>query len=109
MPSSSTWWFTAALLLEDIGPRRRRPRRMTRAAQGGGRRQFVARAVVEPVAPMEPPAPLVLLAVGEEGVRAGLPEQTGRERGFRIAGRIEQALQMAAVRQDEGRVVAHDL
>src|SRR5262245_59045074 len=103
MPSPST-----SLLLEDIRARRRRTRTMTRVAQCGWSRHFVARTLIKPVTPMRPPAALVPLARAQEGVRAVLSERAGGEGGFRIAGRVEQALQMTAVRQDECRILAHD-
>src|SRR5262249_62002104 len=96
------------LLIEDIRPRSRHIRTMTRVTQHGGCRLFLVRTLVEPVAPMEPPAPLVLLAAGKKCVRASRRERSGNEGGFLVAGRIEKALQMPAVRQNEGRVIPHD-
>src|SRR5262245_46212267 len=52
------------LLIEDIHPGSRHIRTMTRVTQHSGCRLFLVRTLVEPVAPVEPPAPLVLLAAG---------------------------------------------
>jgi hypothetical protein len=85
-----------ALLIKDVRPGSRHIRAMTRVAQCGGSRYFVVRALVEPVAPVEPPAAFVLLAAGQECVGAGLRERSGHEGCFLVAGRIEKALQVTA-------------
>src|SRR5262249_39605276 len=76
------------LLIEDIRPGSRRIRTMTRVTQRGGCRLFLVRTLVEPVAPVEPPAALVLLAAGHKCFRARRRERSGNEGGFLVAGRI---------------------
>src|SRR5262249_29076509 len=77
-----------ALLIEDIRSRSRHIRTMTHVTQDGGCRHFLVRTLVEPVAPVEPPTPLVLLAAGQECVWASRRERSRNEGGFLVAGRI---------------------
>src|SRR6266436_10204283 len=64
---------------------------------------------MKPVAPVEPPASLPLLGRGQECVRAGWIDGSDHEGGFRIGRRVDEALEMAAIRKHEGRPLAHDL
>src|ERR1700722_17088724 len=85
--------------LKDIGSRRRRASRIPFVADLGGRRGFLARSLVQPVAPVRPPAPALLLALREEPIRVRRRRERGDERGFCICRRIDEALQMAAIRE----------
>src|SRR5215469_14344948 len=82
---------------------------MTLVPQRGWSRNFFVRTRVEPVAPVKPPAALVLLAAGQKCIRTSLVDRASDERSFRVARRIKKALQMTTVRQDKCRILAHDL
>src|SRR5271165_6997857 len=72
-----------------------------RGAQFRRRRRLFARPLGEPRAPVDPPAAVALLGGARE--RFGFSD-AGSSQGvssLRITGRIEKALQVASVRQDE--------
>src|SRR5258708_20469445 len=99
----------ARLLVKDISPRSSSKHWMAFASQRRDRRNFFARSCVQPIAPVEPPASLALLSRGQECVRAGWIDGSDHEGGLRIGRRVDEALEMAAVRKHEGRPLAHDL
>src|SRR6516225_631558 len=95
--------------VKDIGPRRLGHHRMPRAAEGGGRIDLLTRARMQPVPPIEPPASFPLLGGSEERIGPRGIDPSDHEGRLRVCRWIEQALQVAAVRQHEGRAFAHDL
>src|SRR3984885_11578701 len=75
--------------------------------RGGG--TLVPRSRQQPIAPVEPPASLSLLGCGHERVRTGRVDRPDHEGGFLIGRRIEEALEVSAVRKHEGRPLTYDL
>src|SRR5271165_6723458 len=74
---------------------------------GGGRTEvrpadFVARACRQPLAPMRPPAPRLLCRACGKCIRVGRTRRPSLERRLGISGRVEEALQVARIRQYEG-------
>src|ERR1700746_3317122 len=95
--------------VKDVGPRRLGYHRIPRATQRNGRVDLLTRARMQPVPPIEPPASFPFLGGSEERIGpCGIdsPDYKGR---LRVCRWIEQALQVAAVRQHESRALAHDL
>src|SRR5262249_594117 len=64
---------------------------------------------LDPREPMGPPAPLVLRRLLEPGLRVVGPRRAGPEHRLGIAGRIEQALDMAVVGKHERAALAVQL
>src|SRR5262249_6864324 len=79
------------------------------AAEFGGRGDFCSGSLVEPIAPMQPPASVPLFRTGEERVPIRCSGEAGDERCLWIGWRVQEALQVAAVGQHKGRVVAVNL
>src|SRR5262249_8958004 len=97
------------LSLPDVAAGRCLPRRVLLAAQGGWRRCHGAGARLDPVEPVRPPAAAVLRCLRAPRLRVRCARRTGPEARLRIAGRIEQALNMAAVGEREGATLAVEL
>src|SRR6516165_6030263 len=68
-----------------------------------------AGARMQPVPPVEPPASFPLLGGSEERIGPRGIDPPDHEGCLRVCRRIEQALKVAAVREHEGRALAHDL
>ena len=88
--SVSRWQASS---VKDVSPRGRRKDRMAFVPQRRGRRNLLARARLQPIAPVEPPASLPLLGRGHERIRTGWIDRPDHEGGLRIGRRIEKALQ----------------
>src|SRR5258708_37428426 len=100
---------SAGPLVKDVSPRSCSKDGMAFAPQRRGRRNLFARSCLQPIAPVEPPASLALLGRGQECVRAGWIDGSDHEGGLRFGRRVDEALEMAAVRKHEGRPLAHHL
>src|SRR5689334_5305274 len=96
------------LPLENIRSGRRPNDRMTLVAERFWRFDLFTRSFMQPVAPIEPPAPLRLLRIRQNRVRSAWIDPADHVRGFLVGRGIEKALEMAAVRQYESRCVADD-
>src|SRR6266481_3293386 len=97
------------LSIKDVSPRGFRKDGMTFAAERCRCGDLFTGARMQPVAPIEPPASLPLLGGGEESIGPRRIDRSDHEGRFRVGRWIEQALQMAAVREHEGGVFAQDL
>src|SRR6516165_6652028 len=95
--------------VKDVGPRRLGHHRMPRAAERNGRIDLLTRARMQPAPPVEPPASFPRLGGREERIGPRGIDPPDHEGRLRVCRRIEQALQVAAVREHEGRALAHDL
>ena len=94
-------------LLHDVSARRSLERRVSLAARRGRCRRHLAGAGLDPIEPVRPPAAAVLCRSLEPRLRALCARRTaGPEARLGIAGRIEQALDMAAVGEHEGAALA---
>src|SRR5258707_2965879 len=105
----ATWFPPAGSSVKDVSPRSRSKDGMTFVTWRRGCRHLFARSCLQPIAPVEPPASLSLLGRGQECVRAGWIDGSDHEGGLRFGRRVDEALEMAAVRKHEGRPLAHDL
>src|SRR5215470_20124586 len=113
-PTRSVWPPTSCrliftLFLHHVSARRRRERRIVFVTQRVRRRGQLARACLDPREPVRPPASRLLRRLLEPRVRARLARRAGPEERLGIAGRIEQALDVAAVGEHEGAALAVQL
>src|SRR5262249_52705041 len=95
--------------VKDVGPGRLGYHRGPRAAERTGRSALTTGARMPPIPPIEPPASFPFLGGSEECIGArgiGPPDHEGR---LRVCRWIEQALQVATVREHESRAFTHDL
>src|SRR5436190_13394825 len=90
-----------ALSLENVRTRRRHERRMPLAAERNGRSDLRAGARANPLAPMRPPAPFVLRQPLEPRLGCCRTHGSRDEPRSLVARRIDQTLDVAAVREDE--------
>src|SRR5215831_17643690 len=81
-----------AVSIEYVSARRGCPRGMSIAADLGGCRDFRAGAFMEPVAPVQPPAPALLLRAGKEQIRVRGSGKAGDEGRLWIGWWVEKAL-----------------
>src|SRR5215831_16858423 len=98
-----------AVSIEYVSAGRGCPRGVSNAADLSGCRDFRAGAFIEPVAPVQPPASALLLGAGKERIRVPGSGKASDEGRLWIGWWVEKTLQMAAVRQHKGRIVAVDL
>src|ERR1700738_1216371 len=75
-------------------------------ARGGG---DLARARLDPVQPVRPPASAVLCRPLQPRLRPGLARRAAPKERLGIAGRIEQTLDMAAIGEHEGAALSVEL
>ena len=97
------------LFLHDVSAGRRIKRRVLLAAERGRRRRDLGRARLDPVQPVRPPASAVLCRPLPATLRLRLARRAGPEERLGIAGRIEQALDVAAVGEREGTALSVEL
>src|SRR6266567_5488042 len=88
-------------LLEHIRPRRLNQGLVRAVARRCGRRLLCARAGEQPHFPMLPPTAILLRGTFKPGLRISRSIAIGEERRLRVAGRIENALNMTTVTQDK--------
>src|SRR5215831_7941471 len=97
------------LSLHDVAARRRLERPVQLAAKRGRCRRHGAGARLDPVEPVRPPAAAVLCRLLAPQLCARCARRAGPEARLGIAGRIDEALYVAAAGEHEGAALAIEL
>src|SRR2546430_10409768 len=79
------------LSIKDVSPRGFRKDRMMFAAERCRCGDLFTGARVQPIAPIEPPAPLPFLGLGEESIGPRRIDRTDHEGRLRVGWRVEKA------------------
>src|SRR6267142_2928646 len=87
------------LSIKDVSPRGFRKDGMTFAAERCRCDDLFTGARVQPVAPIDPPAPLPFLGPGEKRIRPRRIDRSDHKGCLRVGWRVEKALKVTAVRQ----------